>query len=127
MSGITVNDYIGLSLGKRLASARRKANISQLELSVRTGISKDQVSRIELGKSIPKLETIRKIEICLGLSEWSLLTDGVTSFIITEASDNERSSIYRQIIRELENCGLTVSQLRIVGKAAISFAESLKK
>ena len=127
MSGITVNDYIGLSLGKRLASARRKANISQLELSVRTGISKDQVSRIELGKSIPKLETIRKIEICLGLSEWALLTDEVTSFIIMESSDNERSSIYRQIIRELENCGLTVSQLRIVGKAAISFAESLKK
>lgn len=127
MSGITVNDYIGLSLGKRLASARRKANISQLELSVRTGISKDQVSRIELGKSIPKLETIRKIEICLGLSEWALLTDEVTSFIIMESSDNERSSIYRQIIRKLENCGLTVSQLRIVGKAAISFAESLKK
>lgn len=127
MSGITENDYIGLSLGKRLVSARRKANISQLELSVRTGISKDQLSRIELGKSIPKLETIRKIEICLGLSEWALLTDEVTSFIIMESSDNERSSIYRQIIRELENCGLTVSQLRIVGKAAISFAESLKK
>lgn len=127
MSGITENNLIGLSLGKRISSARIKANISQLELSVRTGISKDQLSRIELGKSIPKLETIRKIEICLGLSEWALLTDEVTSFIIMESSDNERSSIYRQIIRELENCGLTVSQLRIVGKAAISFAESLKK
>lgn len=126
MTGITETNNIGLPLGKRIVAARRKARISQLELSLRTGITKDQISRIELGKCSPKLETIRKIEICLGLPEWMLLTGDIKYHTGLLTPDSERNKIYRQIINELENYELTISQLRIVGNAAISFAKSIK-
>lgn len=126
MSGITETNIIGLPLGRRIAAARRKARISQLELSLQTGITKDQISRIELGKCSPRLETIEKIEECLGLPKWALLTGEVNSFVVLKDPDTERSRIYQQIIHELENCDLTVPQLCVVGNAAISFANSLK-
>ena len=111
MTGITETNNIGLPLGKRIVAARRKARISQLELSLRTGITKDQISRIELGKCSPRLETIEKIEECLGLPKWALLTGEVNSFVVLKDPDTERSRIYQQIIHELENCALTVPQL----------------
>ena len=114
MSGITVTNIIGLPLGRRIAAARQKARISQLELSIQTGITKDQISRIELGKSRPRLETIEKIEECLGLPKWTLLTGEVNSFVVLKDTDKERSRIYRQIIHELENCNLTIQQLCVV-------------
>lgn len=125
MTGSTETNIIGLPLGRRIATVRRKVRMSQLELSIRTGITKDQISRIELGKSSPKLETIRKIENSLGLPEWALLTGEAKPSAGSKIHDTERNKIYRQIFHELETCDLTISQLRIVGKAAISFAKSL--
>ena len=126
MTDTTETNIIGIPLGKRIAAARKKANISQLELSIRTGITRDQISRIELCKCTPRLETIELIEKILGLPEWSLLTGGHRSITIHDAYDCERERLYRQIINELENRELTLPQLRVVGNAAISFADSLK-
>lgn len=125
MTGISETNITGIPLGRRITAARKKANISQLELSIRTGITRDQISRIELCKCTPRLETIELIEKYLGLPEWSLLTGDYRS--LDGAYDCEREIIYRQIITELEKRDLTLSQLRVVGNAAISFADSLKK
>ena len=126
MASITETNTMGLPLGRRIVAARKKDCISQLELSLRTGITRDQISRIELGKCSPKLKTIRKIEICLGLPEWMLLTGETKYYAGLETPDSERNKIYRQIINEFENYELTIAQLRIVGNAAISFAKSIK-
>jgi transcriptional regulator with XRE-family HTH domain len=45
----------------RLREERRKANISQMELSFASGLSQNQVNAIETGKQIPNLITLLKI------------------------------------------------------------------
>ena len=125
MGGSSNSNFVGLTPGQRIAVARKKAGMSQLELSMLTGITRDTISRIETGRCTPRLETIELIEKCLGLPQWSLLT-GEDRDIISESNDDERTCIYRQIIYELETRQLTAEQLHVVGNAAISFADSIK-
>ena len=126
MGGSTNSKYIGLTPGQRIAAARKEVGMSQLELSLLTGITKDTISRIETGKCTPRLDTIKVIEKGLNLPEWALLTGEDRTDIISESND-ERTRIYRQIKYELETRQLTVDQLRIVGNAAIAFADSIKR
>ncbi len=46
-------------IGKRVYDLRTKRKISQNQVSMRTGLSGSTVSRIESGKRIPGLETIK--------------------------------------------------------------------
>ena len=48
--------------GEKIAAYRKQAKITQMDLSLRTGITRDQISRLERGKSQPKLETKILIE-----------------------------------------------------------------
>ena len=52
-------------IAKRLRDERTKLNISQLDLSLRAGLSKNQVNYIETGKRTPNLYTI--LSICSAL------------------------------------------------------------
>lgn len=50
-----------LIISGELLNARREAEISQQELSIRSGIPQKTVSRIETGKTIPNFKTIIRI------------------------------------------------------------------
>ncbi len=63
------------TLGERIAYYRKKNNWSQLELSLMTGITRDQISRLELDKNSPRLETIERLEEAFNLPKWALLND----------------------------------------------------
>ncbi len=54
-----------LRLGEILASARRRARLSQRELAERLGLSQAAISRVESGERLPRLET---------LAEWARAT-----------------------------------------------------
>ena len=96
--------------------------MTQLNLAVAAGITRDQISRIELGKSIPKLETIERIETALGLPRWTILNDPDAE----KRKNSNRNEVYNRIIRELEKRDLTQSELLIIESAAISIADTLK-
>ena len=55
-------------LGMRIAYLRRKKNVSQLELSVRSGVSKNYISDLENGRRNPTIEVLQKIANGLGVS-----------------------------------------------------------
>ncbi len=55
-------------LGMRIAYLRRKKNISQLELSVRSGVGKNYISDLENGRRNPTIEVLQKIANGLGVS-----------------------------------------------------------
>jgi transcriptional regulator with XRE-family HTH domain len=46
---------------RRLREERRRARVSQMDLSLMAGLSQNQVFCIETGKSIPNLTTILKL------------------------------------------------------------------
>jgi DNA-binding XRE family transcriptional regulator len=60
-------------VGARIRVVRENARLSQLELSRRSGIAQESLSRIETGHSDPRLGTLRKLAQGMGLSLNQLL------------------------------------------------------
>lgn len=54
--------------GQLLEDARKKAHITQTELARRIGADKSYISRIEKGKTEPKVSTFYRIAHALGLT-----------------------------------------------------------
>jgi DNA-binding XRE family transcriptional regulator len=54
--------------GQLIEDARKKANLTQEELAKRVGSNKSYISRIENGKTEPKVSTFYRIASALGLS-----------------------------------------------------------
>lgn len=51
-----------------IEEARKKANITQAELAERIGTNKSYISRVENGRTEPKVSTFYRIAAALGLS-----------------------------------------------------------
>lgn len=62
-----------LLFGKRVASARRKAELTQLELGVRVGLSRASVANIEAGRQRIVLHQAIEISEALGLTSMAEL------------------------------------------------------
>jgi transcriptional regulator with XRE-family HTH domain len=63
-------------LGSNLAYCRRRAKLSQEEVSLRAAIHHTAVSQIEHGKRVPKADTLVKLAGALGVPPEELL-DGL--------------------------------------------------
>ncbi len=55
-------------LGIRITYLRNKKNISQLELSIRSGVSKNYISDLENGRRNPTVTVLQKLAYGLGVS-----------------------------------------------------------
>ena len=119
----STNDAI--TWGEKIAAYRKQANMTQLELSLKTGITRDQISRLERGKSQPKLETIILIEKALNIPGWPLIEESVHEAAqYKDQQREENSRIITHIMNELSNRNLTVDELRIIEKAILCMANS---
>jgi len=54
--------------GQIIEDARKKAHLTQEELAIKVGTNKSYISRIENGKTEPKVSTFYRIAAALGLS-----------------------------------------------------------
>ncbi len=61
------------ALAKQLKRYRRMQDKTQFELSSEIGISEEELSLLERGKTDPKLSTIQLIASCLGITVSDLL------------------------------------------------------
>jgi transcriptional regulator with XRE-family HTH domain len=55
-------------IGQRIAALRKLAGMSQEQLSLRAGLQRTHISRIEAGKYAVTLETIQAIAEALGMT-----------------------------------------------------------
>ncbi len=62
-------------VAKRLKEERRKAGLTQLELSMRAGVSQNMIAYIERGDRNPALRTVMKICNALDIRLSDLLED----------------------------------------------------
>lgn len=62
-----------LALGQKIALLRKKAGLTQLTLSLETGISKTHINDIEKGRRNPSYLTLLRIATGLGVSVKDLL------------------------------------------------------
>lgn len=66
------------SLGKRVRFLRRRAHLSQLELSIEANVNKNYICDLENGRRNPTLEVLERIADALGVS-LEVLFKGVES------------------------------------------------
>ena len=82
----TITPSAHLSLGDRLARARREAKLSQFELAGELGISRVSVSHYENDRSEPSFETV---------CDWARATNVFLSYFADGTLDGkERPSIW---------------------------------
>ena len=62
-----------LGLGKRIASYRKKKKLSQLALSIESGIAKSYISELEKGRRNPTVTTLLKLVKPLGVKVSTLM------------------------------------------------------
>jgi transcriptional regulator with XRE-family HTH domain len=55
------------SFASRLTALRTRAGLSQYELAKRTGLTRQTVSRLEMGKSVPTWPTVQRLVAALGV------------------------------------------------------------
>ena len=115
------------TLGEKVAAYRKKNNWTQLELSQRTGIARDHISRIETGRVKPKLKTIELLENVFNIPRWTLLENDETYDRLNQNVEYERDQVLHHISNELKKGDLSANELRIVEGATLCFADSLKK
>ena len=112
--------------GEKIAAFRKQSKMTQLDLSLKTGITRDQISRLERGKSQPKLETIILIEKALNIPGWSLIEESVREAAqYRDQQKEENSRIITHIMNELSRRNLTVDELQIIEKAILCMADSI--
>ena len=115
------------TLGEKVAAYRKRNNWTQLELSQRTGIARDHISRIETGRVKPKLKTIELLENVFNIPRWTLLENDETYDRLNQNVEYERDQVLHHISNELRKRDLSANELRIVEGATLCFADSLKK
>lgn len=59
-------EYDALGFEFALISARQAAGISQQELSMKSGITQADISKMENGKANPSVRTLRKLATAMG-------------------------------------------------------------
>lgn len=64
---------IAARFGDNLARCRRLAGISQEELSVRASVHRTEISQIERGLRIPRIDTLAKLTASLDVSSDELM------------------------------------------------------
>ncbi len=112
--------------GEKIVVYRKQSKMTQMELSLRTGITRDQISRLERGKSQPKLETIILIEKALNIPGWSLIEESVREAAqYRDQQEEKNAKIITHIMDELSKRNLTEDELRIIEKAILCMADSI--
>lgn len=116
------------TLGDFIQKCRQQYGWTQEELGWRTGITRENVGRIERGKCVPSVQTLYDLEKALNLPECSLVkrVNGQAEADVSQESE-EKEQVGRAC-RELElalAANLTKSNLRKASNAISTIAKML--
>ena len=89
-----------MTTGDRIKAARKAAGVTQLELAKRIGVTESYISMYERNKRNPKLETLRKIALALGVDLDELIPEKPGFLGIRLTSDLD---VYREYIGTLSD------------------------
>lgn len=73
MSGTLISAELKAQLGDNLRRCRKRAGLSQEELSFRAGLHRTAVGQIERGERIARADTLIKLAAALGVSVANLV------------------------------------------------------
>lgn len=106
----------GKQIGVAVRELRKAKGMSQASLAEAVGRSTDAISQIELGKSLPSLETLLSLAGALGVPAYALLPDDAPEEAKARRVDRVRevtALLFSLSERELD---VAVDQIRALGR-----------
>lgn len=77
-------------IGKYLRDLRRRRGMSQQELALALGVSKQTISNWEVGRKVPRMKTVEKIANIFGMSRNSILAGLPVEMLEQEGQEDRR-------------------------------------
>ena len=77
-------------IGKYLRDLRRRRGMSQQELALALGVSKQTISNWEVGRKVPRMKTVEKIANIFGVSRNSILAGLPVEMLEQEGQEDRR-------------------------------------
>lgn len=77
-------------IGKYLRDLRRRRGMSQQELALALGVSKQTISNWEVGSKVPRMKTVEKIANIFGVSRNSILAGLPVEMLEQEGQEDRR-------------------------------------
>lgn len=92
-----------MNLGNKISSLRKKNNFSQEELGELVGVTRQTISKWELGETSPDIRQAKELSKIFRVSLDELTDNDVNSILVEKVSNTERLA------------GLTIKILRVIG------------
>ncbi|MBM6987275.1 XRE family transcriptional regulator [Lactobacillus delbrueckii subsp. lactis] len=77
-------------IGKYLRDLRRRRGMSQQELALALGVSKQTISNWEVGRKVPRMKAVEKIANIFGVSRNSVLAGLPAEMLVQEGQEDRR-------------------------------------
>jgi transcriptional regulator with XRE-family HTH domain len=118
-------DELRVTMGRRARAARMRREMTQADAAELIGIATEVYGRLERGKMLPSVETLRKVSIVLGVSANELLgLPGDDAESIRQPLSLDRPEI-RRLVRRART--LSPSRLKILETITRAFVKTSKR
>lgn len=97
-----------MNLGNKISSLRKKSSLSQEELGELVGVTRQTISKWELGETSPDIRQAKELSKIFKVSLDELVNNDVGSILVEKVSNTERLA------------GLTIKILRVIGVLLIA-------
>ena len=98
-----------MNLGKKIAELRKKNNLSQEELAEKVGVSRQTISKWEIGDTTPDINQVKIISKIFNISIDELVDNDINNVIVEKVSNTEKLA------------GITIKILKVFGIMLIVF------
>ena len=98
-----------MNLGKKIAELRKKNNLSQEELAEKVGVSRQTISKWEIGDTTPDINQVKIISKIFNISIAELVDNDINNVIVEKVSNTEKLA------------GITIKILKVFGIMLIVF------
>ncbi len=121
-----------MRLAEKLVSLRKQKGLTQMELAERLDVSRQAVSRWEVGSSVPSTDNLRTLSEIYGVSLDYLLRDGIEDLVddsqyqYQESKGWEIKKAYRNILMCLLSVVVTLATVGAIYLTAIQGADQGK-
>ena len=111
-----------MELGKQIYELRKKANLSQEQLAEKVGVSRQTISKWELGETAPDIKQAQILSQVFGVSLDELTGNDTKEVIYEKVSNTERlAGLIIKIIKIWEIIILACVLMAVIGVVLFSF------
>ena len=101
-----------MELGEKILELRKKMNFSQEELAEKVNVTRQTISKLELGETCPDIKQAKELSKIFGVSLDELVGNDISEVVVEKVSNTEK--LAGLILRVLRYLGIILVCLVVV-------------